>query len=656
MKSITFVALAASAQLASATFNWAGANPFSCPGNTPVTCDDKQKGGFDWSGLDLGDFTDFGGFKFSGFSCASKFGSGKKRDLLTGRTFQDKCITGHASSDKSSSPSFSCSQSKEVEKFSIDEFHVTPEFDCDLQFHYTMPDKSTCKQTSKCSKSGTIVKNTQCGGATDVVVVYPQKDKSKPSKCSIGIHSIGFHCESTTKTKPKPSSTAPPAQVTSPSVPSYTPVTTTPIPTPSTSAQGSTTSKSSPSETPGVPTYTPEVPVPTTTPQAPTTTPQAPTTEVPVPTYTPEVPTTAVTSTAEGSTTQTSVPSIPSTYIPPEDVTVTVITDTTTTFCPVTTTHTSAGTTSIEIGTTVSTVVITSTHTTCNKCTHVPTTPPAVPSSSAAGTPSTYVPSPPSSAASSGAPSYVPSSTAQGSVTTSATAPTSPAVTAPCPELLPQCLNTFVPASSCADNTDAACYCKSAELVCNVFDCLTSHGTAADILSSQTYFQGICAPYIDVNAAIITCKGEVEPDTPDAPLPTVAVPADVTTISVVTTITVPCTESGTTIPGSSTQSVISTAITVPQVVFQTPSAAGTTAPVALVVGTPAPATNTAGIITGVYTTAPIPAATTLATIPAGNGTSPTATPSAVGFTGAAPKLSLGLSSAIAGFVLAIFVL
>jgi len=53
-----------------------------------VTCEETQKGGFNWGGLDLGDFSSFGDFKFSGFKVAAKFGAGVKRDQLTGRTFQ----------------------------------------------------------------------------------------------------------------------------------------------------------------------------------------------------------------------------------------------------------------------------------------------------------------------------------------------------------------------------------------------------------------------------------------------------------------------------------------------------------------------------------------------------------------------------------------
>ena len=41
-----------------------------------MTCEESQKGGFDWAGLDFGEFSNFGGFQFSGYKCAAKFGGG----------------------------------------------------------------------------------------------------------------------------------------------------------------------------------------------------------------------------------------------------------------------------------------------------------------------------------------------------------------------------------------------------------------------------------------------------------------------------------------------------------------------------------------------------------------------------------------------------
>ncbi|KAI1307534.1 hypothetical protein F5Y03DRAFT_122825 [Xylaria venustula] len=198
--SLALVALAAGISHVTAT-GFHDAPSYSCPDNQDNQCTSDMTKGFDWSDLNIGSFDTYKGFQYSGYTCSQKFG---KRDSLTGRSFQSKCITGKATQDKDSSPKISCDKSQGVDKTSISEFQVTPEFDCDLEFHYTMPDGSTCKQRSSCQASGTTVKNTQCGGATDVTVVYPsQPDKGKDS-CDYGIHSIGFDCEgaqpTTTKT------------------------------------------------------------------------------------------------------------------------------------------------------------------------------------------------------------------------------------------------------------------------------------------------------------------------------------------------------------------------------------------------------------------------------------------------------------------------
>ncbi|KFY07848.1 hypothetical protein V492_06769, partial [Pseudogymnoascus sp. VKM F-4246] len=185
----TLVAVAASLQGVVAT-GWHNAPIFNCPGKTPIDkCEPHQWGGFTWGDLNLGSFDHYGGFDFSGgWSCKSSFG-GRKRDALLPRTFGSKCITGTTHSDKSSCPKIKAST---VDKFSITHLQVSVEFDCELEFHYTLPDNSVCKQKSHCKSTGTTVKNTQCGGAKDVTVVYPKPAKGGKSHCSIGIHSIGF--------------------------------------------------------------------------------------------------------------------------------------------------------------------------------------------------------------------------------------------------------------------------------------------------------------------------------------------------------------------------------------------------------------------------------------------------------------------------------
>ncbi|KAJ8106263.1 hypothetical protein ONZ43_g7124 [Nemania bipapillata] len=190
--SLVLVALAAGLSRVAATgYGFHNAPSFSCPDNSDNQCTSDMKSGFDWSDLNFGSFTSYKGFTYTGYTCSQKFG---KRDELTGRSFQSKCITGTAHQDKSSCPKMSCDNSKGVEKTSISEFQITPEFDCDLEFHYTMPDGSTCKQRSSCKSSGTIVTNSQCGGATDVTVVYPSQPNKPKDTCDYGIHHVSFDC------------------------------------------------------------------------------------------------------------------------------------------------------------------------------------------------------------------------------------------------------------------------------------------------------------------------------------------------------------------------------------------------------------------------------------------------------------------------------
>src|ERR1700760_1810289 len=101
---------------------------------------------------------------------------------------QNTCITGTAHSDLSRCPSFGCGGSSGISAFSVTELQISVEFDCDLEFHYNMPGGSTCKQTHSCSSGGSIVKNTQCGGAKNVTVVYPSQSSGNgkgKSSCSI---------------------------------------------------------------------------------------------------------------------------------------------------------------------------------------------------------------------------------------------------------------------------------------------------------------------------------------------------------------------------------------------------------------------------------------------------------------------------------------
>ncbi|KAK2007586.1 hypothetical protein LZ32DRAFT_488963, partial [Colletotrichum eremochloae] len=174
---------------------------FTSPLNTDNQCDDKQKSGFSWGDLNTGSFSNYGGFAFKGWTCESDF---SKRDLLAPRTFGlGKVISGSCGQQKETSPSFGCgSGSGAPDKFSITHMDLTVEFDCDLEFHYDMPDGSNCKQRSPCSKSGTTVTNSQCGGAKNVTIVFPPQPSKPKSTCGVGVHTIGFDCSPAETPKP----------------------------------------------------------------------------------------------------------------------------------------------------------------------------------------------------------------------------------------------------------------------------------------------------------------------------------------------------------------------------------------------------------------------------------------------------------------------
>ena len=72
-----------------AAFNWGAAKPFQNPINNNNVCNDQQKGGFNWQGLQPGRFNNFGGFDFSGFDCKDSFsGRNGRRGLQTRNGFQ----------------------------------------------------------------------------------------------------------------------------------------------------------------------------------------------------------------------------------------------------------------------------------------------------------------------------------------------------------------------------------------------------------------------------------------------------------------------------------------------------------------------------------------------------------------------------------------
>ncbi|PMD30863.1 hypothetical protein L207DRAFT_592230 [Hyaloscypha variabilis F] len=619
----TVVALASSLQLASATYSWNNAPAFSCPANTNNHCNSQQSSGFDWSGLSFGSFSTYGSFDFSGFTCASSFGGGSKRDLLSGRGFQSTCITGTTHSDASSCPSFGCGSSSEVSAFSVSEIEISVEFDCSLEFHYSMPGGTTCKQTSSCSAGGSVVKNSQCGGATSVTVVYPSQTSGSgttKTSCSIGVHSIGFDCSSASSTQYHSTATS------SPTKPTTSPVQTTSSTTPVQTSSSSPVQVSS-SSSPAATTFSTYIAQTTSTSAQVTVSSPAGTTS-----STLIAGTTSSTliggttsSTLIAGTTSSSAQGVVSspTSASVVEVVTTVVVDTTTTLCPVTLTHTNSNGISLQVSTSTSTLFLTTTKTVCTRCEAQSTSSPVATSAPAGVQSSSAV--------------YVPTTV----ITSSG-----PITTATCPDVLPQCLNTWLFIEGCSSNADTACFCPSSDFVSNVFSCLSAYGASdTEISSAQTYFQGICAPYIPSNPALVTCASSVTA--------TVTQSYPVTTITVSQIITVPCTQStgvsaGYTIASSFTTTVLSTQVTVPQVVFTT---VGTTSGGAVLI-TGAPTIGNAGVAAPTV----VPTYSTLAVTTTSNGTTKaTSTPTQV-FSGSAGKNSIAIGASLFAVLFAILIL
>ena len=102
-------------------------------------------------------------------------------------------------------PSFSC---QENDSMSIDQMQVSSTQDTDLECHYGMPDGSTCKEYHSCQSGGSVIQNTQCGGATSVTF---KPGQNAPPGCSIGVHSVGFNCGPASSTVPSYSTPTPPS-------------------------------------------------------------------------------------------------------------------------------------------------------------------------------------------------------------------------------------------------------------------------------------------------------------------------------------------------------------------------------------------------------------------------------------------------------------
>ncbi|KAL8838854.1 MAG: hypothetical protein Q9176_004789 [Flavoplaca citrina] len=370
----------------------------------------------------------------------------------------------------------------------------------------------------------------------------------------------------------------------------------------------------------------------------------------------PEVPeTTPISSASEISsgTSSVSIPS-PSGSIPapvPTTIQAIVTTEmlvTTFTTCPVTNTITSGDSTLVQTITTVSTITSTSTSTICTQC--VPpvdmSAPPAITTPILPPAVTTPIPSsngnPPA-----GEPSVPP------------TQPSSPAQAPPAqyPSVLPNCMKTWIPSTTCKDTTDSSCYCLDAAFTKTLQECVSAWAASDnDVQGALSTFAGICADHVSKNPGIIInvpttitlvpIPASQAPSGPSsAPIAPPAESASVTSIPNVAgspptggpsvTSTVANSPAGATnppraaypvttltlsqsvpyacpvsqlpdgqsqAPASSCTSILVTQVVVPQVGFETASAASgaSTPSVDLVAGSPAPnsAITTAGPIAG----------------------------------------------------------
>ncbi|KAI9868649.1 MAG: hypothetical protein M1813_004499 [Trichoglossum hirsutum] len=579
-----------------AATGWTDYDSFSCPSNTKNDCDDKEQSGFDWSDLKTGSFDSYNSFSFSGFECQNSFG---KRDALSKRTFNSKCIKGVVKDDDNSSPKLSCDKGK---KFSIDQLDVSVDYDIDLEFHYQMDDGSTCKHVSPCKASGSSVKNTQCGGAKAVTVKMPSKDKGKGKSCGVGIHSIKFNCNTQTSSKPGPpkttstpstvkTSSSTPYVTTSSSTSSSTPyanastTSTTPSSSYVTPSSGTTpgpvASSSTTSTTPSSSYVTPSsgtTPGPvasssttSTTPSSSYVTPSSGTTPGPVASSSTTTSTTpssssgstpsavASSSTTYSSSTTTSTPYVTSgttagpvvsspsgssVYSVPVTTVITYVSITT---CDVTNVATSGSAIVTTTSKTVSTTTVTYTTVLCDKCAMKTSEIPSSPTGSHSPKPAPVIPD------------------------------------SGCPELVPRCLNTWIFSTGCADNADASCYCKLDGFVNNVVACVQSWGSEAELENAVSFFAGICAAYIPQNPAIITaipCPLTAGYTPPSLPAPTVSVtasavappPKSVPLTTITASVPCPVTKTttvsatlATTVPSGTMQDYCPTIVVVPQV-------------------------------------------------------------------------------------------
>ncbi|CAN9140114.1 unnamed protein product [Alternaria alternata] len=458
------------AQQAAAHWNFFG--NYGTPNYSKNVCDDKQKGGFDWSDLTDGQSVgNYGDFDFSGgWKCSNSFG---KRDSMSKRTFGNKCIKNTVRKDKPAA--FGCAQ----RGFSITHMDVSSEFDAEIELHYKMEDGSLCKQHTSCSAGGSTLQNTQCGGAKSVEVYLGSHYKGEKESCEIGFHNIGFDCNAE---KPYTTPTPPEVPSTSSEVVSSTIVESSTAPASSVISSAVETPASSVVETPASSSavetpatsanecgqYGEACNTPVETPLSST----APYANSSMPAYTPPA-SSAVeiesSSVVEVSSTPVSIPSISTATPQPESSTAEV---------PSTSQSSVAAGCGYGESCEQSSIVASSTAASSAVVSSAVVTS-AVPSS---GTP---LPATSSAAPQPSSPSYPPVD-----ITDS----------------VPKCMNSWlqISAPDCKDNTDSNCYCVKPEFTKNVIDCISARcGSDDEISKALQYFIGICAEHVPKNPSIV---------------------------------------------------------------------------------------------------------------------------------------------------------
>lgn len=443
LTSATLLVAGLAVQQASATFPWLiDAGKFSTCSNTDTTCSAEQHKGYDWTGLNIGaPVTSYGANTFSGGWTCNSIKS--KRDGLTKRTFNSKCVSGKLPSrgssgfsSKNGAGSLSIGCSGEKNKFSISEMHISSTYNTNVDCHYSMPDGSICKHSVPCNAGGSIVKNTQCGGAVSVSFSHGKpsgSDNSNKGDCSLNIHSVGFACGSGSSSIgiSLPSSVATPVSSAVYVSSEFVSFSTASPETTSSETTPETASAELPSTTPvSVIVSSGNVIVPGTSVPFPTGAQNQTTAQPTVDTSAVYVPTSSEVSPAQSSTPSVIVPSIGTGVYP----------------------------SSVPVGTG------------------------SLPSASTG----VYA-----------------NSTIVSSATTSSVS--SPIPSADVPGVVASCLNTYLHNTNCTDNTDVDCYCKDEDYINSVYQCIDAYGGSDENVSqAMSYMVGICAKAIPSNPAIIT--------------------------------------------------------------------------------------------------------------------------------------------------------